>query len=75
AASPEPPGRVADLLDLAPGVCRWPIGDPKAADFSFCGEARTTGAYCAGHAARAVTGRGAGRRKDDARRRFLARTG
>ena len=46
--------RVASVLDLRDHHCRWPIGDPKAADFGFCGRAPTAGLpYCAGHARRA----------------------
>ena len=32
--------------------CRWPVGDPKAADFKFCGkkiEADQHGPYCREH--------------------------
>jgi len=30
--------------------CRWPIGDPRAADFRFCGATRDNGGpYCAHH--------------------------
>lgn len=25
------------LVDLAPNQCRWPLGDPRASDFGFCG--------------------------------------
>ncbi len=39
------------LVELAPGKCRWPVGDPCTADFAFCGnEARAGFSYCAGHA-------------------------
>ena len=39
------------LLDIAQGKCHWPIGDPQAADFAFCGNAAIAGfSYCAGHA-------------------------
>ena len=39
------------LLDLAKGKCRWPISDPGAADFAFCGNAAVHGLpYCTGHA-------------------------
>ena len=39
------------LTELAQGQCRWPIGDPCAADFAFCGNEVVTGcSYCAGHA-------------------------
>jgi GcrA cell cycle regulator len=39
------------LLDLAHGKCRWPLNDPGAVDFAFCGNDAATGfSYCAGHA-------------------------
>jgi len=28
------------VLRLGPHDCKWPIGDPKAADFAFCGAPR-----------------------------------
>lgn len=38
--------------DLTHSSCRWPIGDPKDADFHFCGkEALPDKPYCAEHAA------------------------
>ena len=47
-------GRVFDLARLSPRMCRWPIGDPKAEAFSFCGEIKPgAGPYCLAHAARA----------------------
>lgn len=34
--------------------CRWPIGDPQAADFHFCNQKKVTGLpYCEFHARRA----------------------
>jgi len=49
------------LLELAQGTCRWPLSDPGAADFAFCGNAAIAGlSYCAGHARMAY--RPAGRR-------------
>ena len=39
------------LLELAQDKCRWPVGDPGAADFAFCGNEAAAGfSYCAGHA-------------------------
>ena len=39
------------LLEIAPDKCHWPLGDPHAADFAFCGNAAIAGfSYCAGHA-------------------------
>jgi GcrA cell cycle regulator len=49
------------LLQLARGKCRWPISDPGASDFAFCGNDAIAGlSYCAGHARMAY--RPAGRR-------------
>lgn len=42
------------FADLDHHHCRWPIGDPRAADFCFCGIDRAAGgasSYCDGHAA------------------------
>lgn len=42
------------LLDLEANDCRWPIGDPKEADFHFCGKGKVTGLpYCEFHSRRA----------------------
>ena len=39
------------LLELRPAQCRWPIREPGAADFAFCGNPSSDGvSYCAGHA-------------------------
>lgn len=50
---PEPiegPGLATSVLQLEAHVCRWPIGDPKAADFSYCGRrADADGPYCPAH--------------------------
>lgn len=44
-------GERCTLLDLAKGKCHWPLSDPGASDFSFCGNAAVPGLpYCAGHA-------------------------
>ncbi len=41
----------ATVLTLAAHMCKWPIGDPATADFSFCGRrAGPEGPYCADHA-------------------------
>ena len=47
------------LTDLAPGRCRWPVGEDEEGGYLFCGEgvtySRGHGAaaqsYCAAHAA------------------------
>jgi GcrA cell cycle regulator len=39
------------LVDLAEEECRWPISDPGARDFGFCGRKAVNGLpYCAAHA-------------------------
>jgi GcrA cell cycle regulator len=44
-------GPGCSLLDLSPGKCRWPISEPGAHDFCFCGSQQVEGLpYCAGHA-------------------------
>lgn len=57
-AEPEPVERVellatAGILDLGAHACRWPIGNPAADDFGFCGRPRERGSYCATHGKRA----------------------
>lgn len=38
------------LFDLAPGVCRYPIGDPLSPGFSFCGaDCDPMRSYCGYH--------------------------
>jgi GcrA cell cycle regulator len=51
AAIPIESAQRCSFLELAHGRCRWPVGDPAAADFAFCGNVTATGfSYCAGHA-------------------------
>src|ERR1700721_3059631 len=53
AAEPAPidSARRCSLLEIAQDKCHWPIGDPHAADFAFCGNEAISGfSYCAGHA-------------------------
>jgi GcrA cell cycle regulator len=39
------------LIDIDTHQCRWPIGDPAASNFLFCGNDAIAGfAYCVGHA-------------------------
>lgn len=45
-----PIGQRCTLLELAEGKCRWPIGDPSAPDFFFCGGPTIEGLpYCGYH--------------------------
>lgn len=42
------------LSELDASHCRWPIGDPKASRFGFCGRRRSAvGSYCPDHTLRA----------------------
>jgi GcrA cell cycle regulator len=58
-AEPPPPAEPApvhhgfrcSLVELGEGTCRWPISDPGARDFGFCGDRSVAGLpYCAAHA-------------------------
>ena len=50
---PEGPGLVTDMARLAVHACKWPIGDPKSPDFSFCGR-HADGRYCVAHETQGV---------------------
>ena len=56
-AKPEalPPGGGVALIDLTERMCRWPIGDPRDAEFTFCGASplRPSTPYCIEHATQA----------------------
>lgn len=46
-----PMSRELTLTDLNESTCKWPIGDPMAEDFNFCGNGVKEGCpYCAYHA-------------------------
>jgi GcrA cell cycle regulator len=51
--TPEGPGLVTDMAWLGVHACKWPIGDPKSPDFSFCGR-QAEGRYCAAHETQGV---------------------
>lgn len=49
-----PPGGGVALIDLTERMCKWPIGDPREDDFTFCGRSIRQGTpYCPDHAAAA----------------------
>jgi GcrA cell cycle regulator len=51
-----PFGPRCTLLELTSATCRFPIGDPRAADFAFCGARPVPGVpYCIHHARIAYT--------------------
>lgn len=43
------PGLVAHLEDIPRQGCHWPMGDPHAEDFRFCGRPAAVAPYCDGH--------------------------
>lgn len=44
-------GEFATVMTLNGVMCRWPIGDPGATDFHFCGNQTESGEpYCTAHA-------------------------
>ena len=46
-----PNGGRCSLMELNESKCRWPINDPGAENFCFCGNQAVAGLpYCAGHA-------------------------
>lgn len=46
-----PLGGGVSLLELTERMCKWPIGDPRDADFTFCGRGIRVGTpYCPEHA-------------------------
>ncbi|PHP65479.1 GcrA cell cycle regulator [Zhengella mangrovi] len=46
-----PISRKLELTELTERTCKWPIGDPLAEDFHFCGnDSGESGPYCAYHA-------------------------
>lgn len=60
------PSRGATILSLTERMCKWPVGDPKHADFHFCGKPAHPGLpYCAEHAAKAYQ---PAKKRDDDRR-------
>ena len=47
-------GSHATVLTISDRMCRWPIGDPAAQEFHFCGRSPKSGSpYCEAHARKA----------------------
>src|ERR1700744_3784179 len=47
-------GSHATVLTISDRMCRWPIGDPAASEFHFCGHSPKAGSpYCEAHARKA----------------------
>jgi GcrA cell cycle regulator len=46
-----PMSRRVSIMELREGVCKWPMGDPMAVDFVYCGADAPSGdVYCSCHA-------------------------
>jgi GcrA cell cycle regulator len=59
-------GRGCTLLELSQAKCRWPVNNPGAEDFCYCGNESVKGLpYCLGHAR--IAYRPAGRSRSAAR--------
>lgn len=52
-----PQTRRVTIFDLEPGMCKFPIGDPRKDDFTFCGATGVAAgrSYCAEHTKIAVS--------------------
>ncbi len=51
-AKPLPNGEYATIMTIRDHMCKWPIGDPIASDFRFCGRKIKQGEpYCEAHCA------------------------
>ncbi len=48
--APDPTPRFLKLAELTKHTCKWPIGDPRAPEFVFCGSAKNIDRpYCPHH--------------------------
>jgi GcrA cell cycle regulator len=63
--NPEPPGR-RTMQTLCAHECKWPIGEPQSASFSFCGARHDlAGPYCETHSHKAYQPGSVRRRVDE----------
>ena len=61
-------GNFATVLTISDRMCRWPIGDPAASEFHFCGRSPKEGSpYCEAHARKAYQPQQQRRDKDKGR--------
>ena len=61
-------GNFATVLTISDRMCRWPIGDPSASEFHFCGRNPKSGSpYCEAHARKAYQPQQQHRHKDKGR--------
>jgi GcrA cell cycle regulator len=51
-ARPASESRLLTLFDLKPGMCKWPLGEPRDEEFRYCAADRCgEGPYCSAHQA------------------------
>ena len=66
-------GSHATVLTISDRMCRWPIGDPSAAEFHFCGHSPKAGSpYCEAHARKAYQPQQARRESKDVKGRMAS---
>ncbi|MBF0095505.1 MAG: global cell cycle regulator GcrA-like protein [Alphaproteobacteria bacterium] len=59
--------KIRSVVDLSALTCRWPIGDPRDANFHFCGKRVAAGKpYCPDHASIAYVSSSKSRKEDAA---------
>jgi len=64
-------GSHATVLTISDRMCRWPIGDPAASEFHFCGHSPKAGSpYCEAHARKAYQPQQARRDSKDTKGRM-----
>ena len=64
-------GSHATVLTISDRMCRWPIGDPAATEFHFCGRSPKSGSpYCEAHARKAYQPQQARREHKDVKGRM-----
>jgi GcrA cell cycle regulator len=68
-------GDTLELVTLAAHACRWPIGDPRATGFGFCGRPVNKAPYCESHRRRAFRPGAEPLERDPVLRRLLAGAG
>ena len=65
-------GSHATVLTISDRMCRWPIGDPAASEFHFCGRNPKSGSpYCEAHARKAYQPQQARRENKDVKGRMV----
>lgn len=65
-------GSHATVLTISDRMCRWPIGDPAATEFHFCGRSPKSGSpYCEAHARKAYQPQQARRSDKDVKGRMV----